>query len=229
MIHPANRWRLALADLIETRRGYDRYPFSWNVAVYEGIDDFYSLLKDALAHAYGPGAGADIDAKLLADIQEEWNKTQDETYNWVIEDMQRSVTDDDTYKTIRPEVATAHELVDLGFTWEVAWKFRGRGGKHLTMVEFEGANLQHLEIADLQEDDVDDGEYAEEWCQKLAAMVAEADLCFTAEKVKDEFKYQTLYLLATQLQEAADETEELRKEAAEALFWRERGVQTLGE
>lgn len=112
--------------------------------------------------------------------------------------------------------------------FDVEWEFAGRQGKHLCLTEFEGHKLD-MRSADLAEAiRENESGYSNEWCQKLLAFIHECDLCFTQEAIREEFKYQMLYQLAQELDEVADETKRLKKEAAERQYWAERDVNTEG-
>lgn len=230
-----NIWRHLLVRAIEANGGYcarhDRYALEWNVACYAGIGDFDTLLAKARegGNDFGITADTDLDAGLLAELKFEWDgqQNQSDMWGWVIDDMRQSVERDDTYRFLRPEIEQRYGVSSGESGFDVDWVFEGRGGKHLCLSRFQYRDLEkhYTDLAGEIAEDVT-GEYSNSWCLKLLAFIHESDICFTREKVEQEFEYQVFWQFCSKLEEIADQTNRLRKEAAEAAFWAQRDVAT---
>lgn len=118
-------WRELCARAVEANCGYssgyfDRYALSWDVAINWGVPDADSpgIQTDAfnaLAENWGV-TREQFDAVVSQEAwdawAEEWDdeSSQSRVWSWVQEDMARGVTDADTYRTIRREIATRYGL-----------------------------------------------------------------------------------------------------------------------
>lgn len=230
-----NIWRHLLVRAIEANGGYcaqrDRYALEWNVACYGGIDDFDTLLAKARQgdNDFSIKADTDLDAGLLAKLKVEWgdDKHRFDVWMWVIDDMRESVKGDDTYRFLSPNIERRYGVNSPDAGFDVDWVFEGRSGKHLCLSRFQHRDLEkhYTDLArEITEDD--NGSYTNSWCLKLLAFIHESDICFTRQKVEEEFEYQVLWQFCSKLDEIAGQTEKMRKEAAEAAFWAERDVAT---
>lgn len=256
-----NVWRELCARAIEANCGYssgyhDRAALSWNVSCSGYIRNYWETLLARVIRDHGLTQEEmdEIDPAKVSAIKAEWEDDEHQNREWsnAIEDMQRSLLDGDSYRTIRPEIAARYGLTGseaklhsgIRYNFEhkyrdgawahvpyftVGWTFMGRQGKHLCLTEFEGKdlNMQPDALADFIRTD-DQGSYPNEWCQKLLAFIHECDIMFTSKNVSDEFEYQVSYRLEQDLREALDATQKEAKEAAERQAWAERDVMTKG-
>jgi hypothetical protein len=245
----ANTCRKLLADAIERNCGYssgyhDRYALSWNVALDSGVPDWDGRFIPEVMERYKENFGGEpvFSPEQLADFESEWDNEGNQNRVWesVRDSMAGGVTDCDTYRTWSPEVERKYSFKSdplaakmnpkktftgkhYDYFFDVFWEFAGRCGKHLCLTEFEGLSLglSADDLADAIRND--EGNYPNEWCRKLLAMIEEWDKCFSHEAVRSEFRYQA----AQQLNEKHEEYAAACKEEAEARFWAERGVQTV--
>ncbi len=257
-----NTYRRMLADAIERNGGYssgyrERYALAWNVKLDQGVPDFdwdpltnrdrefKARVLERLAENFLGNTELNISDDQKAFFETEWNSESSRTNVWdmVREDMARSVTDDDTYRTWSPEVERRYgfevdamqrkRLKGLGleppnyYYFDVSWTFAGRSGGYLCLDKFESRNIAVRAeglAEEIREDD--SGTFSNEWCRKLLAMIEEWDVCFSREAVRSEFLYQCAYRAASFLSDLHAEHEAQGKEDAERLFWAERDVVT---
>lgn len=192
------------------------------------------------------------DAKLMH-FCDKWDTDSNlrRVWTWVQEDMARCITDCDSYSTYSPKTAAryglpgSHAKLHSGKRYDHKHKYRdgawshtlsfdvnfglhGRGGKHLCVHMFEGRSLaaRNSELAEAISTD-DEGMYSNVWCQKLLAMIHEWNICFSREAVNREFEYQCRYRFVSELNDLYDEAVSEAKEAAERLYWEERGMRTV--
>lgn len=178
----ANKYRELCARAIQNNGGYsrgyhERNALSWEVGVYESIPDYDEMFKKVVTKVgdtYNIDPATPLDADLLEELKEEWESQseQDALYYSIAESMRWGVTDCDSYRTIRPEIAHRYGLPYERFPkqfvrrkdecayypakvegwvvkdpyivpmFDVTWSFQGRGGKHLCLNEFEGKSLE---------------------------------------------------------------------------------------
>jgi hypothetical protein len=178
----ANIYRELCARAIENNGGYsrgyhERFALSWNVGVSarkSSFDELYPLALERLKEDHGV-TEPDWTAAALHNVKTDWDRKMEkgELFYWIIEDMQRGVTEADSYKTLRPEIAARYGLPYSRFPkkyarrnkemayypakvdgwilvdpytveqFDVSWEFHGRGGKHLCLTEFEGKPLNN--------------------------------------------------------------------------------------
>lgn len=110
-----NTYRKLLADAIESNCGYssgyhERYALAWNVKIGSGVPDWGTRdFKDSVIERMKENFGGDVAALTedqLAKFGEDWDEqdSQNRVWEWVMEDMQSGVTEDDTYRTWSPAV-----------------------------------------------------------------------------------------------------------------------------
>lgn len=89
-------------------------------------------------------------------------------------------------------------------TYRVGFGLYGRGGKHLCIESFEGVGLDMCsdDLAEAIRND-DGGNYSNKWCQRLLAMIAEWDQCFTSKNASAELEYQCADSLYRQMEDRA--------------------------
>lgn len=115
-----NTYRKLCADAIERNSGYsrgyhERCALEWNVAVSANksrFDELYPLALQRLREDYGVTEPA-WTAAALHQIKRDWDRGMDgdgRNYYSIIEDMRMGVTDADSYRTLRPEIAARYGL-----------------------------------------------------------------------------------------------------------------------
>lgn len=111
-----NVWRELCARAVEANGGYsgsysDRCALSWNVGLYAQWPSFDATF----AKVYAQGLVSQdegYDSVLLQELVEKWDDDDFAQLIWdrVLEDMRSGVTDADTYRTVRPEIAARYGL-----------------------------------------------------------------------------------------------------------------------
>lgn len=195
------KYQKMLQKVLKERSKYDSYMLNWDVKVhfYPSVEE---VLDDIATYFFINRADLLMQYPRADEVVEEFMDEPQNLYH-LIDDMRSSVTDCDTYFTVRPEVAKKWKLGE-----ETAQKkpisanfeFHGRGGGHLCVVSFEGRTVDAYDFAE----GVVDDEYEEWWCQKLLAMIDEWDQCFTREAVHQEAAYQTAARIHTILEEETE-------------------------
>lgn len=234
-----NTYRRLLAEAILANggysSGYDRWPLAWNVKDYSLDTRFAKLIEAAkeLYHEYH-AEKLQLSPDTLKALAKKWDspQRQESTYYRVFEDLRDGVTDDDTYRTLRPDIERRYglDLDELAMRskfvaregyraarkraanlsrscnyFNVKFVFAGRQGGHLVIDTFEGVRLWGSTAKATAEDLMtQETNYSNDWAQRLLAMVQEWDLCFTRQNVADEAQHQAAYRLMTYLEEEVE-------------------------
>jgi len=196
-----------LQELMAKRQeyAYGDYALHWNVKVHYYPNTEHVL--DAIAQYFYINRADLLMQYPRADEVVEKQLNDCESMEFLIDRMRESVTDGDTYYTVRPEVAKKWKLgKDVAQTkpLDVKFEFMGRSGGHLCVTEFEGRKLADFLDYNLYEEGDPYDDYEEHWCQKLLAMIDEWDQCFTSEAVNKEAAYLTAWEINSKLEDTDD-------------------------
>lgn len=214
----ANTYRELLARAIESNGGYsrgygERFALSFNVALYYAnldVDHIYALAVKEFGELppltpafewdanYEWECGQKFMAQSLADSDCYKTYSPDtakrygmpyHTSPWIKYWRKRKPDDTSYYPAKVPGWIIVNPYCNESY--DVEFGLYGRGGKHLCIEAFEGVRM------DMSADDLayairndEAGDYSNKWCQRLLAMMAEWEQCFTPEAASAELEYQ---------------------------------------
>lgn len=214
--HARRNFRTILADKIESNGGYfdrdGRHVLSWCVPAYGPAYGLGPLdIVQELVKQGDFTSPADVLLRFpdVEKIWDGWFNTSSYFYEHLAEDMQSSVHDAETYRMWSPDIARKYRFSYTGLGAEkpfaATFEFRGRGGKHLCVTEFDGVALsgRNFDASELPT-------YPILWVRRLCGMIEEWDKCFTPQAAQDEARYLSVWRFAQWLEyvEGKDEAED---------------------
>jgi hypothetical protein len=126
--------------------GRDRYPITWNVKL-NSAPTWPEVWQQMVKENYTCENEAILDLGSMAALRARYDASAAGLYEYAVEGMQRSVTDDDTFRTCRPEVFKRWGVTGQP-QYHVKYGFVGRSGGWLVMEEFGhqklvGGSIEH--------------------------------------------------------------------------------------
>ncbi len=182
-----NTWiRKALLNRLDRMRYYDRRTLnalSYTVKFYKSVDTAEEASELLIRHGHFIN---EVDLAIRFPDFEDRFEAIDESamYMYAQENNISDLANDEGYRTWSPETARRYGFDYTGDgadrPFDVEFATRGRGGKHVVVVEFEGETLD----GDLTERITGaDWEYpispSNQWCRKLMGMMDEWDKLLT--------------------------------------------------
>ncbi len=206
--------RQTLAAMIEAGRDYQispgrvTYPIAFSVKIYHDQNEAMGAAIRSFIDAPGSVFGTLNDQEIGSKVYQSCDLSS--AAEMALKDMRESVSDNDGYYFIRPEIGAPLGIADDDRI-ECVFSFAGRSGGWLLIEEFQGLGMTGLTRHDLaREIQSDEERYSETWCIRLLAYLRECELQFSYDAITHEKAWKTGFHLLENCDGALDVLEAVR-------------------